>query len=142
MKFLLFLCVVPLFRYAEVQIDPLHASSYSGKFRLKLVCFAGKPYVNLWEDYLASPVEVEMRKVNYIKGAEGPPSHYVTDVQYSGFADMTMNFFLNVDPDSYYKIKINRKGLSFWRPPSTTEIEFKKYYKRGTREPNMILHIR
>ena len=155
MKFLFFLCIVPLFRYAEVQIYTL-PSSYPGQFRLKLACFAGKPYVNLFKDYLVGDVYVEIRKVNSMLGTEGPPLYYEMDVQMDMeftelFKDKTTKFFLNVDPDSYYKIKIYRKGVHFWRwqisnlwkyIESQYAIEYAKYYKQGNMEPNMILHIR
>ena len=153
MKFLFFLCIVPLFRYAEVQIDTI-PSSYPSQFRLNLACFAGKPYLSLFKDYLVGDVYIEIRKVNTMLRTEGPPLKYEVDVEmdmeFTEFRkDKTTKFFLNVDPDSYYKIKIYRKGVHFWRwqlsslgKNSEYAIEYSKYYKQDNREPNMILHIR
>ena len=134
---------MPLFRYAEVQINSYSASFYSGKFRLKLELFAGEPYIDLWKEYLAGDLLVEIREVyDY---SEGRLVYYRRDGRIHRYEN-TMNIYFDVPPSGEYKIKIYPRGQLFWRLLSqmhdVTELEYGRDYKGATNRPNMILHIR
>ena len=151
---------MPLFRYANIDIDSYATTAYDGKLRLKLTCFAGGKRNDLLESYIFGDLEVIVQQFH--DDSDQPRSFDLIDVrqdlwvfsgtlQKDGHDSSTpgdgrrSRFFLNVLPSTTYRVLIYGKGQHIWKqfPDQTVrQIPYKAYHKNGKRSAHMVIYFR